>query len=435
MDSNEISNELDVVVVGGGIAGMAASIHLADAGLRVICVHSDELTSDPVGESLDWSAPDLLKAIGLPIDSLLERDMATTKRHVILRLRDGFERHYEPGSWLGEPPFNVRLDTIHVDRAALAQAIRAIAEQKGVEIVSDQVITVERERGRVTSVSTRLGVQLRARWFIDASGGMARLFARTFNLPMREYGPNKVALWDYFPMAASVEGTTLYGSGSPTKYMDWIWQIPIRSGVMSVGCVATGEGMRQQRQRGLSVQQIYEARLREFPPLASLLSKSEVEPRATSFRCRVHGQVSGPNWLIIGEAAAMVDPMTSNGVTAALRHASEASALIIRNRDSSRLPQLAAVAYAWRVRDVAAFFNTLIETVMYQVDVRGRIGALAAGDVYTIPAWLMNLVYSRTRPTGVLGSACLCMLMRSLRWGAHMLSWFCCATNQDALPE
>jgi hypothetical protein len=131
----------------------------------------------------------------------------------------------------------------------------------------------------------------------------------------------------------------------------------------------------------------------------------------------------------------MVDPMTSNGVTAALRHASEASALIIRNRDSSRLPQLAAVAYAWRVRDVAAFFNTLIETVMYQVDVRGRIGALAAGDVYTIPAWLMNLVYSRTRPTGVLGSACLCMLMRSLRWGAHMLSWFCCATNQDALPE
>ena len=31
----------------------------------------------------------------------------------------------------------------------------------------------------------------------------------------------------------------------------------------------------------------------------------------------------------------MVDPMTSNGVTAALRHAAEASRLIIRFRDRS----------------------------------------------------------------------------------------------------
>ena len=67
-------------------------------------------------------------------------------------------------------------------------------------------------------------------------------------------------MWDYFSVNdPTVEGTTLYGSDSSAKYMDWIWQIPIRPGLVSVGCVSTGEAMKQQRQSGLNVQQIYEA--------------------------------------------------------------------------------------------------------------------------------------------------------------------------------
>ena len=427
---------MDVIVIGGGIAGMAASIHLARAGMRVACINSDELSSDPVGESLDWSAPDLLAKIGLPIDALMERGIATTKQHVILKLLDGSERHYVPGPWLGRFPFNVRLDTVHVDRNALAQAIHEIAVREGVEIIADQVMSLKHAQRRINAVATKQGLLLYAQWFIDASGGTARLFGRAFDLPMRQYGPNKVALWEYFPTSANGGGTTLYGRTSATTYMDWIWQIPIRPGLMSVGCVVTGDGMRQDRQSGLSVQQIYEKQLQEFPALASLVDEDhEITPRVTSFRCRVHGRVSGPNWLIVGEAAAMVDPMTSNGVTAALRHASEASALVIRNRHASRLPRRASVAYAWRVRDVAAFFNSLIERVMYESDIRQRIGALAAGDVYTIPAWLMNLVYSRTRPTGVIGSACLGILMRLLRLGAETFSWICRSAEPRLLAD
>jgi flavin-dependent dehydrogenase len=436
LPSKQSTDEVDVIVVGGGIAGMATSIHLAHAGLRVVCVHSDELSSEPVGESLDWSAPNLLESIGLPIDALIERGIATTKRHVTLRLPDGSERHYVPGSWLGKFPFSVRLDTIHVDRSALAHAIHDRAERECVQIIADQVIKVEQEHGRVISVGTKRGLLLHARWFIDASGGAARLFARVFDLPMREYGPSKVAMWEYFPTSPDVRGTTLYSSASTTDYMDWIWQIPVRPGLISVGCVTTGEDMRQQRQSGLAVQQIYQGRLRQFPALASLVEENhETAPRVTSFRCRVHGRVSGLNWLIVGEAAAMVDPMTSNGVTAALRHASEAAALVIRNRRASRLPRMAAAAYAWRVRDVAAFFNSLIERVMYETDIRMRIGALAAGDAYTIPAWLMNLIYSRTRPTGVVGSACLGALMRFLSCSAWTFSWFCRITDSAVLRD
>jgi len=59
------TDQIDVTVIGGGLAGMAASIHLSRAGLRVLCIEADVADTDPVGESLDWSAPDLLKALGL----------------------------------------------------------------------------------------------------------------------------------------------------------------------------------------------------------------------------------------------------------------------------------------------------------------------------------------------------------------------------------
>ena len=436
LQATEDKNGIDVLVIGGGLAGLATSIHVARAGLRVTCVQSDELRSDLVGESWDWSAPDLLKAIGLPTNMLMQRGIATIKQHVTLRLLDGSERHYVPGTWLAEFPFNVCLDTIHVDREALAQVIGDLAERERVHVISDQVIRVEEKARRILSVVTKQGLQLHARWFVDASGGTTRLLARTFSLPSREYGPGKVAMWDYFSVTGpTVEGTTLYCASS-AKYMDWIWQIPIRPGLVSVGCVSTGEAIKQQRQSGLNVPQIYEARLKEFPALASLLTAAEpVAPRVTSFRCRVHKRVSGPNWLIVGEAASMVDPMTANGVTAALRHAQEAAALLIRSRNASRLPRTAAAAYAWRVSDVAAFFNSLIEKIVYEANIRARIGAQVAGDVYTIPAWLMNLFYSRTRANGVIATACFGMVLRFLRCGAATFSRFCRVRAAAPAPD
>jgi menaquinone-9 beta-reductase len=110
--------KFDVTVIGGGLAGMAASIHLVRAGLRVICVEAASGDTDAVGESLDWSAPDLLKDLGLPMEELIRRGIATHKRHVIFKLQDGAEQHYVPGAWLGHAPFHAELRTLYVDRTA-----------------------------------------------------------------------------------------------------------------------------------------------------------------------------------------------------------------------------------------------------------------------------------------------------------------------------
>ena len=81
----------DVAVIGGGLAGKAASLHLARAGMKVVCIEPQQAVRPPVGESLDWSAPALLCTLGLSQEKLLESRIATWKRHVTLKIFMGAE--------------------------------------------------------------------------------------------------------------------------------------------------------------------------------------------------------------------------------------------------------------------------------------------------------------------------------------------------------
>ena len=414
----------DVTVIGGGLAGMAASIHLSKAGLRVLCIEPDAADNSSVGESLDWSAPALLSALGLTMDQLIAKNVATYKRHVTLKLGDGCDREYIPGEWLGKPPFNVELRTLHVDRNQLNQLLRTLVVNQGVTFLRDKVVAVEREGRRVAGVTTQLGDRISSPWFLDASGAAASLFARAFRLPAYESGPRKVAIWSYFPVTEPSEGTTLYADGVKPSYMEWVWEIPINPSTISVGYVATGESIKARRQEGQTVEDILRAQLGRFPRFESLL-RSEISPLVTSFVCRMHGRVAGPNWMIAGEAAAMVDPMTANGVTAALRHASEASRLIVESHHRRKISVLGASMYSRRVLGLATFFNRGIERVIYEAPIRNRIGVLQAGDVYTIPAWSVNSIYSRLRPYGAIKTILFGCLLDLVRMGEYLLYRVC----------
>jgi flavin-dependent dehydrogenase len=420
------ADAIDVTVVGGGLAGMAASIHLSEAGLRVLCIEPDVADTSSVGESLDWSAPGLLKALGLTMEQLIAEKIATYKRHVTLKLGDGCDREYIPGEWLGRPPFNIELRTLHVDRSRLNQLLREIVVSRGVTFLQDRVVEVETSGRRVVAVNTQLGNRVSSPWFIDASGSAACLFARAFRLPAYESGPRKVAIWGYFPVAEPIEGTTLYAEGVKPRYMEWVWEIPINPNTISVGYVAPGETIKTMRQQGQTVNDILTRKLSRFPRFASLLqSVPAVSPSVTSFVCRMHGRVAGTNWLIAGEAAAMVDPMTANGVTAALRHASEASRILIESRRLRKIPYLKAAMYSRRVLGLAMFFNRGIERVIYESPIRNRIGVLQAGDVYTVPAWSLNSVYSRFRPHGACKTLLFGLLLDLFRGGEYLLYQVC----------
>ena len=416
----------DAAVIGGGLAGLAASIHLARAGFRVICFEPLEKFEQIVGESLDWSAPELLKQIGLGMEELVQSRASTYKRHVILRMAGEAHREYVPSPWLGEPPLNIELRTLHVDRRPLHHSLMKIAEAEGISILHDRVTGVDGKGRVIVALRTAGGLRVAAKLFIDASGFGSSFLGREFRLRSAEYGPRKVAIWGHFKASDWQEGTILYANAPERQYMEWVWEIPINPETVSIGYVSTGAAIKRKREQSLSVQEIFAQELAKFPPLRHLLRDQSLPAvNVTSFTCRTLHRVCGPNWIIIGEAASVPDPITGNGVTAALRHAAEACTLICRFRTRRRISLWAQAAYNLRVLHMGKFFNSLIEKLAYDWPIRDRIGLLAAGDAYTIPAWSINQLYSRIRPDGMLSSALFSLFLGSLRCAAWLFYRLC----------
>lgn len=416
----------DVTVIGGGLAGLAVSIQLAKAGFTIVCFEPVTQFKRIVGESLDWSAPQLFEQIDLRMDDLIRSQVSTYKRHVLLKMRDDSQAEYTPSPWLGRAPLNIELRTLHVDRQRLHQKLMRIAQAHGVTIVHDRVIGAERGGDAITAVRTALGQRVVSKWFIDASGSASSFLGREFELPCVEYGPKKVAMWTHFKVSGWQEGTTLYAEASRGQYMDWIWEIPINPDTISVGYITTGAAMKQEREQSLAIDEIFKRHLMKFDRFRSILRGSNPgTPNVTSFTCRVFNRVCGPNWIIIGEAASVPDPITGNGVTAALRHAREASKLIGRFKNKRRISRWAQAAYNLRVLHMGKFFNSLIDKLAYDSPIRDRMGLLAAGDAYTIPAWSINQLYSRIRPDGMLSTALFSLFLGSLRSIAWLFYRLC----------
>jgi flavin-dependent dehydrogenase len=426
------STSCDVTVIGGGLAGKAAALHLARAGLKVICLEPRQAVRPPVGESLDWSAPDLLNRLGISPESLIASRIATWKRHVTLKMRDGCEAHYVPSAWLGGPPFYVNLATLHVERTQLDNEILKMAQDQGVAFVRDRVVDLETADGKILSAQTESGARFSSGWFIDSSGIAASVAARKFNLSWLQYGPTKVAIWNYFKVQEQVEGTTLYMDPMPSEYLEWIWEIPVSPDTISVGYVAPGAAVKAKRDHEKSVDEVFQQQLLKFSRFDPLLEQAVPGAlHVTSFQCRVYTESAGPNWLIAGEATSLVDPMTSNGVTAALRHAAEAAALIVKFRARGELPWHARKAYSSRIVQTAKFFNEGIEKIIYEPVVRSRIGLATAGTVYTSPAWSMNVVYARLSPTVLLSTFLLGAMLGFFRIAASILYCWCSMLKPD----
>ncbi|WP_109487066.1 NAD(P)/FAD-dependent oxidoreductase [Occallatibacter savannae] len=399
--------ETDAVVIGGGLAGTAASIHLARNGFRVICIEQRREIRNIVGESLDWSAPDLFADLGLPMEELVSKEVATWKRHITVASIDGGRKEFLPGEWLAERPWNVELRTLHLDRDRTDACLRETAQRLGVKTLHERVadFAVMDEHNpktrRILGLRTQQGTFVRASWFIDASGSDASLLGKRFELKSVAYGPRKAAIWSHVTTEEWVEGTTLYMVPSPGEYMEWIWEIPIRPGVSSIGYIAPGSSVKRQRAAGHSTHEILVRQCDRFDRLQEIVEQGHVSQAATtSFLCRTYEGVCGTNWVVVGEAASQSDPITGNGVTAALRHAQEASRLICRYRQRGTISIWARSLYNLRVATVGFYFNSLIEKLFYQPMLRDRIGFFSTARIYTVPAWLMNVVYTRMRPAG-----------------------------------
>jgi flavin-dependent dehydrogenase len=417
-----LAQNWDAVVMGAGPGGLAAAIHLRRGGLRVLCIEPDKFPHDRVGESLDWSSPGMLAQLGITRDSLIEDKIATYKRHIEIVTPDRPAYQAQPEAWFKNPPLKFETITLHADRKALDQRIFEAACQAGAEFLWDRVTEVESYGERVIAVRTADGQRIEARWFIDASGLGARLLARKFEIPKIEYGKKKVCLWCHFETPIRTEGTTFYANVVSDEYLSWIWEIPISPTVTSVGCVMSADFAKQQRHQGKETNQILWDALAPYARFDGLLKEQhDAAVHSAAYRSYVHTNACGPNWLMVGEAASLPDPLTANGVTAAFRHAAEGVKFILQSNERGELTARQRRIYSANVQRMGHVFNHSIETSIYDNHIRWGLGVMPAQKIYTAFSYTVNALYTRFRPQGWLSMLCFGCMMKGV-W-AWMEGW------------
>lgn len=115
----------------------------------------------------------------------------------------------------------------------------------------------------------------------------------------------------------------------------------------------------------------------------------------------------------------MVDPLTSAGVTLALRHASEAAKVILDSVESPGRTGEQLRKYDRRLRTVSSLYNYAIENLMYDPTVRRAVGVRWASRAYVTLGYGTNSLYSRLRATQTPGSISFALIVRAMRLWAN----------------
>jgi flavin-dependent dehydrogenase len=302
----------DVLVVGGGPAGATASALLAREGFSVVLAERSRFPRYHVGESLLPAALVVLNLLGV--------------RHRVEGAGFQIKRgtHFEWGSQAWDYHFrevsDVYAQSWQVSREEYDAILLEHAASLGVRVVQGtEVHDVEfAELGQPVSARLRgqHDQQLSFRILIDASGRAGLLATKYLGTRMYHEGLRNVALWAYWSHGRAPDVGPEGAVNVCSTRDGWLWGIPLREGVWSVGLVLPKAALNHAVRSGASLEQIYSRSVEDSELIrCTLISARRASGlyREQDFsygtRC-----FAGPAFFIVGDAACFVDPLLATGI-------------------------------------------------------------------------------------------------------------------------
>ena len=400
MTGNDAAYDCDVLVVGGGPAGSTTATLLQRRGHRVIELEKDHHPRFHIGESLLPCNLPIMEELGV-LEKV--RALGVVKHGADFESGDGYQTFHFRRALGGSPPHAFQVKREEFDRMLFQHAQEnGVDAREGVKVdsveiggIGDVVAQAHDAEGNART--------FRARYLVDASG-RDTLLGNAMRIKRKNDKHQSAAIFAHF---RGVELRAGEDAGNISIYNfqhGWCWLIPLKDGVMSVGAVCFPEYLKTRRGRN---EEFLIQTLKLMPDLWSRMTDAEriSEVRVTgnySYSCE---RMSGPGWIMVGDAFAFVDPVFSSGVYLAMHSGRKAAALVdAALADPSREAALQADFAARIRRGIRVFswfiyrFNSPVMRGLFAAPrniwrVEDGVISMLAGDVFDSAPVLRRLVF------------------------------------------
>jgi flavin-dependent dehydrogenase len=333
----------DVAIAGGGPAGAAAGLSLAQAGLRVLIADSSSTHAFRPGESLPPSARPLLHRLGV-----LERVMAAGHRPSAGSL----------ACWGGPQPTaedfirQLHGHGLQLDRARFDADLREAACRAGAQVLESTTLRLQRAGSpgrphqlRLQDASDRAQT-IEADWVIDASGRAASL--------ARALGARRVRHDALIAFYLRLQGGSEHDQDGRTLVEaveeGWWYSSLLPSDQRLL--VFLGDSDRLPHRRLLSAGGLWNAH-RSAPMLSQLFDQHGWRPIEPSGGADASSSeldhAAGERWFAAGDAALGFDPIASKGISNALYTGLQAARALL---DTCAGETAASARYCQHLNDI-----------------------------------------------------------------------------------